>query len=970
MIRNLATNRQNREQCKGKPAFAAVHLLYGLALFLLACPVQAQDRQPVFVGSKVCAECHYGEGMGHQQCKWLLSDHASAYASLATPEARRIATLSGEPQPPQEAALCLGCHATGAQAEEWEKDPTFRLKDGVQCEKCHGPGSEYVDLEVMTNSKAARRAGLMMPTKDDCMNCHKEKGSHVAVHGKPEVDINKAWEEISHPTPANWDFEPVELNRASPRDARTTPCYTGAHECGQCHKGPEFGFQYSRWRKSPHARAYAILSTPEARKIAADKKIEGDPLRSEKCLTCHMTAAGASEERWMESYSIDEGVGCEACHGPGSVHKASVEAEDARAEIKKALAKVSQETCTKCHNGYHGEKFDYVASLERIAHPTKLPKVADTPRYKNPLRLKFRPNSKELWVTGETSDTVMIVDTTTRAVIAEVAVGGHPTDVAFSPAGDRAYVSNRLDDSVCVVDTEGRKVITTVPVGDEPHGLSTDPSGKTLYVLNTLADSISVIDTETLSETKRLAASRNPWSLALSRDGQRLFITNTLSRFVPFREPSVSEITVIDTERAIVSDRFEVPGANLLQGITWHPSGEYALFVLNRTKNLVPMTRLLQGWTITNGLGIVWADGRVDQVLLDEPGRCFPDPTDVAITPDGRLALVTSSGLDLVAVVDLEKLVSMLESATPEERERILPNHLGKPTEFVIAHIPVHHSPRGIVVSADGKVAFVANSLDDSLSVIELANLKATERIDLGGPKMVTKVRRGERLFHSASITFRRQFSCHTCHPDGHVNGLTFDIEPDGIGAAPVDNRTLRGILDTAPFKWEGTNPSLSRQCGARLSVFFTRLRPYNPEELSALDEYICTIPRPPNRYRPVGAELTEAQRRGKAMFERTRKKDGSMIPPEQRCVTCHFPPLYTDRRVHNVGTKLWLDEEEAFDVPHLSNIYDSAPYLHNGIADTLEEIWTRYNPYDEHGLTNDMTKDELNDLIEYLNTL
>ena len=35
-------------------------------------------------------------------------------------------------------------------------------------------------------------------------------------------------------------------------------------------------------------------------------------------------------------------------------------------------------------------------------------------------------------------------------------------------------------------------------------------------------------------------------------------------------------------------------------------------------------------------------------------------------------------------------------------------------------------------------------------------------------------------------------------------------------------------------------------------------------------------------------------------------------------------------------------------DVPHLNNIYDSAPYLHNGIADTLEEIWTRFNPNDQ----------------------
>jgi YVTN family beta-propeller protein len=312
----------------------------------------------------------------------------------------------------------------------------------------------------------------------------------------------------------------------------------------------------------------------------------------------------------------------------------------------------------------------------------------------------------------------------------------------------------------------------------------------------------------------------------------------------------------------------------------------------------------------------------------------------------------------------------MLHEATDAEREHVFPNHMGKPTEFVIKHIATRDSPRGIVISPDGQSAYVANSLDDSLSVLDLQTLEEVARIDLGGPEEITTVRYGERLFHSANITFHRQFSCHTCHPDGHVDGLTYDIEPDGVGASPVDNRTLRGILDTAPFKWEGTNPSLSRQCGPRLSVFFTRIQPFTPEQLYAVDRYICTIPRPPNRYRPLGAELTDAQRRGKAMFERQYTNDGREIPRQERCVTCHFPPLYTDRNVHDVGTRMQYDAEGKFDVPHLNNIYDSAPYLHNGIAETLEEIWTRYNPDDQHGVTNDMTKDQLNDLIEYLKTL
>jgi YVTN family beta-propeller protein len=273
-------------------------------------------------------------------------------------------------------------------------------------------------------------------------------------------------------------------------------------------------------------------------------------------------------------------------------------------------------------------------------------------------------------------------------------------------------------------------------------------------------------------------------------------------------------------------------------------------------------------------------------------------------------------------------------------------------------------------VAPDGRTAWVANALDDSLTVIDTERLKAVGRVDLGGPKVVTHIRWGEQLFHSARITFDRQFSCHSCHPDGHVDGLTYDIEADGIGISPVDNRTLRGIYDTDPFKWEGTNVSLARQCGPRLAVFFTRIQPFTEAELAALNDYTVTVPRPPNRYRPLGAELTEAQRRGKVVFERLYTNDGREIPFRDRCVTCHFPPYYTDRTTQDVGTKQPSDREGKFDVPGLNNIYDSAPYLHNGMAHTLEEIWTRFNPRDQHGMTNDMTKDQLNDLIEFLKTL
>jgi YVTN family beta-propeller protein len=659
-----------------------------------------------------------------------------------------------------------------------------------------------------------------------------------------------------------------------------------------------------------------------------------------------------------------------------------------------------------CHATAHGKPFVFADAVARIAHPTTpVPPVAAAGRwtalapqaagrtldeqygmaaskgarwfleefavrYKNPVNLAFRPDGREVWVACEGSGSVIIVDAASRTAVAEVAVGGQANDVTFSPDGARAYVSNRLDDSVSAIDVATRTVTRVIPVGDEPHGLLTDAGGRRLFVLNTAADGLSVIDLATGRETKRLATGRAPWSLARSPDGSRVLVTNALSRLGEFRTAPLSEVTVLDATAAQVADRRTVAEANLLLGVAWHPGGDFALATLNRTKNLVPMTRILQGWTITNGLAVIWKDGRVDQVLLDEPQRYFADVTDVAFAPDGRTAVITSAGTDQVALIDVEKLLALLKRTPDEERADVLPNWLGASAEFVTARVRVGNNPRGIAVAPDGATAWVVNTLDDSLSVIDLAKRAGLGRVDLGGPTHETHIRRGERLFHTAAITFQRQFSCATCHPDGHVDGLTYDIEADGIGVSPVDNRTLRGIYDTDPFKWEGTNPTLARQCGARLAVFFTRIAPFTAEDLRAVNDYTVTIARPPNRYRQPGAPLTEAQRRGKIVFERTRTNDGREIPPEGRCVYCHFPPYFTDRQVRDVGSRHATDRQGKFDVPHLNNIYDSAPYLHNGMANTLEEIWTVHNPGDTHGYTNDLTKDQLNDLIEYLKTL
>ena len=138
---------------------------------------------------------------------------------------------------------------------------------------------------------------------------------------------------------------------------------------------------------------------------------------------------------------------------------------------------------------------------------------------------------------------------------------------------------------------------------------------------------------------------------------------------------------------------------------------------------------------------------------------------------------------------------------------------------------------------------------------------------------------------------------------------------------------------------------------------------------LADLVVYIRSLQPRPNRWRSPGNSLTPAEERGETIFERTSDKLGQPIPIENRCSYCHSGANGTDRKTFDVGTKKPTDRSGLLKTPQLTNVGLMAPFLHDGSAPTLEEIWTVFNPEDKHGRTNDLTKDELNDLIEYLRT-
>jgi YVTN family beta-propeller protein len=832
-----------------------------------------------------------------------------------------------------------------------------------------------------------------------CVGCHEDRELAppnrftLALRAGPRpvgVTSSAAQTQPANATQPQEHLVETRTHPGAPRsDEPELPMYVGQAVCGECHAPGSTGSECSIPPVPAHEHAWVALADEKSTEIAALSGIFVPPASSVICLGCH---AAAAEEgpRWTEkTFDATDGVQCETCHGPASLHVAHHRqvAGNAPSPNRAVLRHVDRLVCSTCHR----ELPSHVMVLDQGHRRSPL-----DARYKTPVKIAVAADGTRLYVVCEHSNSLLVIDPATGTVLREIPVGMRPKDVAVSPDGRTLYVTNYLSDSVTVIDATTGQATVEVPVGSEPHGAILDATGRQLFVLNTGENSISVLDTATQAELRRLTAGTGPWSVAAMPDGQSLYVTSVRPEPGAFCEPHRSEITVVDAESGVARARVAVPDANMLKGIACVPAGPYrgaALFVLMRTKNLVPTTRIAQGWVITNGLGVLWPDGRVDQVLLDQPAECFPDPEDVAVDPGGRWALVTSGASDQVAVVDLEQFARL-----PHEMD--LPDRLGLADRFVLKRVKVGYNPRGVVFAPDGRHAYVANALDDTLSVIETDDFAVSATIDLGGPHEVTELRRGARLFHSAAGTFAAQFSCQSCHPDGHLNGLAMDIEADGIGLKPVDNRTLRGILDTGPFKWEGRNPTLQRQCGPRFAVFFTRVAPYAPADLDALVRYMCVLERPRNRYRPADG-LTPAQYRGKLVFERTCDNAGHRMRAGQQCLTCHNGPYKTAQVNISARTGMWFDERmdvplrdaglpddrdfgdlgififaetgmwsAPLDVPQLTNIYDSPPYLHNGAANTLEEIWTRFNYTESHGLTRDLTRQQLNDLMAYLRAL
>lgn len=604
---------------------------------------------------------------------------------------------------------------------------------------------------------------------------------------------------------------------------------------------------------------------------------------------------------------------------------------------------------------------------------TAAPKTGSPGDYLSPAGMAVSPDAKTLYIACTTGKQVAVLDVASQKVTGTIAVPEPPTGLVLSADGAQLFVTCAAPDSkVCVVDTAKGKTSTTLSAGHSATGPVLSPDGKTLFVCNRFNDDVSFIDLATKKETKRVKVRREPVAAAITKDGKFLLVANLLHDGPGDADYVSSVVSVIDVATGKVVKELKLTnGSGVLNDIRVSPDGKYAVVTHILARFHLPTTQLERGWMNTNAKTIIDLDKMevLNTVLVDNVDSGAANPWGIAWSADSKTVVIAHAGTHEISVIDfpgllakLAKLPAKLEEGKPYDynaASRIqadVPNDLS----FLVGvrkriKLPeAERGPRAVVLL--GTKAYVANYFSDTIAVVDVATeYPKWQSIPLGPRKEMSVVRKGEFYFHDAGICFQGWQSCASCHPgDARVDGLNWDLLNDGIGN-PKNNKSLLLSHKTPPAMSTGVRDSAEVAVRSGIKhILFT----VQPEEVpNSIDEYLKSL-KPVPSPRLVKGKLAKAAERGKKVFEKA------------ECAICHPGPLFTDQKHYDVGTTGRFDRtDKEFDTPTLIEMWRTAPYLHDGSAATARDVLTK-NKDDMHGKTSNLSKEQIDDLVEYLLSL
>jgi YVTN family beta-propeller protein len=566
-----------------------------------------------------------------------------------------------------------------------------------------------------------------------------------------------------------------------------------------------------------------------------------------------------------------------------------------------------------------------------------------------------------LWVVNPDANTVTVFDAVTWAKLQEINVGQAPRAIAQAANG-LVWVSNKDSGSLSVIDPATLTVQRTLvlPRGSQPFGIVASNTDFALIALEG-SGQLRKINTSNFRTLATLKLSGNPRHLSLSADGNTAYVSRFISPPAPAEHTAkpgmgAGQVIVINsttmgllrtlnlTASTVADAENQGRGLpNYLGAAAISPDGTQA-FVPSKLDNIYRgLQRDGQALNFQNTVRAVSSRLNLNTQTEDAAQRLDHDNASVA-----SAAAFDPRGVLLFVALETSREVAVIDAHARRE----------------IVRINVGRAPQGLLVAPDGNTLIVSNVMDRNVSVLDIRALRERGQLDVpvlatlqavGTETLSAAVLKGKQFFYDARdirLARDRYMSCASCHNDGADDGRVWDFSHTGEGLR--NTISLRGRAGAqGHLHWsnnfdevqdfEGQIRSFSGGAGLMSNSDFlagTRRQALGDKkagissDLDALAAYVASLNQfAPSPLRPNATLLSGNGAAGKALFQTL------------GCGACHSGSAFTGSGVNNpmdIGTIKPTSGQGSgralvgIDVPTLRDVWQTAPYLHDGSASTL----------------------------------
>jgi YVTN family beta-propeller protein len=558
-------------------------------------------------------------------------------------------------------------------------------------------------------------------------------------------------------------------------------------------------------------------------------------------------------------------------------------------------------------------------------------------RIRQPVALALVDNGKSLLVANRRSGTISLIDLhAPKPAVREWKIGRGLNDLAALPDGRHLLAVDEEDDELILLRYHDGSVqsVAHLPVSADPVRVAVLPDNSSCVVAARWSRKLTFVEIRRANEEKpaleishTLDFPFSPQETIALPDGSAVIVADAFG----------GHIALVDTQTYSLKSLRSLPAHNI-RGLALAPGGQ-TLAVAHQVLNPLATTSfddIHWGSLMSNELRLLKVSAFFEPGAVSDPlaGNRLIDLGDVGQgAGDPGAIFFDSQGAFVIALSGVGEVA------------------IGSSPEQALRRVTVGARPTAIALSADGSKAYVADTLDDTISVIDTRAAKRVNRIALGPRPELGSAERGERLFYDARMSHHGWLSCHSCHTDGHTNGRLADTLGDESYGTPKLVPTLLGVSATTPWGWLGNFDGLGDQ--VRQSITTTIHGP-NPTggQVGDIVAFLHTLEPPPRSRARTEAEA-EAVERGSKVFR------------ARGCARCHVPQPYTSQGPYDVGL---ADEagHRKFNPPSLRGASRRERFLHDGRAQSLHEVLRDQG----HPKGTELRADEIDDVIAFLKSI